>query len=79
MAVVEPPSFLREAASVFTDEERNEMIGFPAANPDAGDIMPDTGGGRKLRWRAPGRGKRGGARVIYYFYNDSLPLCFREE
>jgi hypothetical protein len=47
IAVVETPSFLREAASVFTDEERNEMIGFLAANPDAADIMPDIGGGRK--------------------------------
>ena len=36
--------------------------------------MPETGGGRKLRWRAPGRGKRGGVRVIYYHYNESLPL-----
>ena len=74
MAVVETPSFTKDAASVFTDEERSEMIAFVAANPEAGDIMPDTGGGRKLRWRAAGRGKRGGVRVIYYFYNDSLPL-----
>ena len=74
MAVVETPSFVRDAVSVFTDEERSEMIAFVAANPDAGDIMPDTGGGRKLRWKAAGRGKRGGVRVIYYFYNDSLPL-----
>jgi hypothetical protein len=36
--------------------------------------MAYTGGGRKLRWRAPGRGKRGGTRVIYYYYNESLPL-----
>jgi hypothetical protein len=74
MAVVETPSFTKDAGSVFTDEERSEMIAFVAANPEAGDIMPDTGGGRKLRWRAAGRGKRGGVRVIYYFYNDSLPL-----
>jgi hypothetical protein len=74
MAVVETPSFVRDAVSVFTDEERSEMIAFVAANPDAGDIMPDTGGGRKLRWMAGGRGKRGGVRVVYYFYNDSLPL-----
>ena len=36
--------------------------------------MPDTGGARKLRWRTQGRGKRGGVRVIYYFYNESIPL-----
>jgi hypothetical protein len=36
--------------------------------------VPATGGVRKLRWAIPGRGKRGGARVIYYFLNDSAPL-----
>jgi hypothetical protein len=74
MTVVETPSFLRDAASALTDEERTEAISFLAANPEAGDIMPDTGGGRKLRWRAQGRGKRGGLRVIYYYHNASLPL-----
>jgi len=57
-----------------TDDERIEAVCFLAANPDAGDLMPDTGGGRKLRWRAQGRGKRGGVRIIYYFHNESLPL-----
>ncbi len=36
--------------------------------------VPATGGVRKLRWAVPGRGKRGGARVIYYFLDDSAPL-----
>ena len=35
-------------------------------NPEAGNLIPGSGGIRKLRWRAPGRGKRGGFRVIYY-------------
>ncbi len=74
MTVVETPSFLQDAASAMTDQERLEVVGFLAANPEAGHIMPGTGGGRKLRWKATGRGKRGGARVIYYFHNDSLPL-----
>jgi hypothetical protein len=39
------------------------MIFFLAANPEAGDIMAETGGGRKLRWKAQGRGKRGGVRA----------------
>lgn len=74
MTVVETPSFQRDAAAALSAEERTEMISFLAANPDAGDIMPGTGGARKLRWRAQGRGKRGGVRVIYYYHNESLPL-----
>ncbi len=62
------------AAAAMTDEERLEVIDFLAANPDAGDIMPETGGARKLRWRARGRGKSGGVRVIYYFHSGLLPL-----
>jgi mRNA-degrading endonuclease RelE of RelBE toxin-antitoxin system len=74
MTVVETPGFLREASAVLTDVERSEVIVFLAANPEAGDLMPQTGGGRKLRWKAPGRGKRGGVRVIYYYHNESMPL-----
>jgi hypothetical protein len=74
MTVVETPGFLRDAAVALTDEERTEVMSFLEANPQAGDIMPETGGGRKLRWRAQGRGKRSGVRVIYYYHNESLPL-----
>lgn len=45
-----------------------------AANPTAGDVIPGAGGLRKVRWRATGRGKRGGVRVIYYFHDESIPL-----
>jgi hypothetical protein len=65
---------LRDAAGRLTEEERDELVTFLAANPEAGDIMPETGGARKLRWRVAGRGKRGGARVIYYYHNASIPL-----
>ena len=37
-------------------------------------LIPGTGGVRKLRWAMPGRGKRGGARVIYYFHSEQLPV-----
>jgi hypothetical protein len=74
MTVVETPGFIRDANSALTDEGRADMIFFLAANPEAGDIMAETGGRRKLRWKAQGRGKRGGVRVIYYFHNESLPL-----
>ena len=74
MTVVETPGFLRDAASTMSASERIEVVAFLAANPDSGDVMPDTGGARKLRWKAAGRGKRGGFRLIYYYHNESLPL-----
>jgi len=49
-------------------------VAFVAANPEAGKIVAESGGVRKLRWGLPGRGKRGGARVIYYYHGEWLPL-----
>ncbi len=43
-------------------------------NPYSGNLIPGTGGIRKIRWQGSGRGKRGGARVIYYVYNESQPI-----
>ena len=48
------------------DDERGLLVDFLARNPLAGDLIPGTGGVRKLRWGLEGRGKRGGARVVYY-------------
>ena len=45
-----------------------------ASDPLAGDEIPGTGGGRKLRFGAGGRGKRGGFRVIYYLLTDNFPI-----
>lgn len=47
-----------------TDDEYQELQIHLIESPDAGDVIPGTGGVRKLRWKAPGRGKRGGYRVI---------------
>jgi len=74
MTVVETPSFLREVAAALTEEERVGLVGYLAINPEAGDVMPETGGARKLRWKAQGRGKRGGVRVIYYYHDADMPL-----
>lgn len=56
------------------ESERVRLVEFIGANPEAGDLIPETGGVRKLRWALPGSGKRGGARVIYFFHNESLPV-----
>jgi len=74
MTVVETPGFLRDSAAALTEQQRSELVSYLAANPEAGDIMPETGGARKVRWRAKRRGKRGGARAIYYYHDQSLPL-----
>lgn len=51
-----------------------ELEAFIAANPETGDLIPGTGGIRKLRWAASGRGKRGGARIIYYYHSSAAPI-----
>ena len=53
-------------SNYFTDDEYANIQGFLAANPEAGSVIRDSGGVRKLRWGLPGRGKRGGVRIIYY-------------
>ena len=56
------------------DDERAILVDYLARNPTVGDLVPGTGGVRKLRWALGGRGKRGGARVIYYFHSEAIPL-----
>ena len=51
------------------DTEFAELQAALLTDPDAGDVIPASDGCRKLRWRAPGRGKRGGYRVIYFLRN----------
>ena len=74
ITIVELGSFIRDAAGNLSEQEVEELKGFLAANPNAGIIISGTGGVRKLRWAASGRGKRGGGRVIYYFRSQVMPL-----
>lgn len=74
VTVVETPEFLAAARRIMDDEERAFLVGYLAQNPLAGDAIPGTGGVRKVRWALQGRGKRGGARVIYFFHNEAMPL-----
>lgn len=74
MTVVETERFLKDVRPLLSDAERAELVAFIGANPEAGDVIPDTGGVRKIRWALAGRGKRGGARVIYYHHSERLPV-----
>src|SRR5438067_12375043 len=69
-----PAVFIRQAAAVWTEEERSEFVDFIARNPEVGDLIPQSGGVRKVRWTRRGSGKRGGARVIYFYYTADMPL-----
>lgn len=62
--------FTREITSLLTEDEYAELQGVLIVQPEAGDVVPGTRGLRKLRWthRRRGKGKRGGVRVIYYWY-----------
>lgn len=72
--IVELPEFLRKAQNLLFNEEKLSLINYLAAHPLAGDVMQSTGGIRKLRWAAQGKGKSGGVRVIYYYHNGTIPL-----
>lgn len=74
LTVAETPLFIRQAAKLLDEDEKAEVIDFLASNPTAGDLVPGGAGVRKVRIPASGRGKRGGARVIYYFHDDRIPL-----
>ncbi|HEX3939043.1 MAG TPA: type II toxin-antitoxin system RelE/ParE family toxin [Xanthobacteraceae bacterium] len=74
ITIVELNSFRLDADGVFTDDEQSRLIDFIAANPHSGVIIPATGGVRKIRWGAGGKGKRGGVRVIYYFRDLNFPV-----
>ena len=60
--------FSRQVGELLADEELNALQWYLLANPDSGDVIPGSGGLRKLRWAGSGRGKRGGLRVIYYWH-----------
>ena len=64
MTVVETEEFLRKARPLMSAAEREELVAFMGANPEAGKIIPEIGGVRKVRWRLAGKGKRGGARHL---------------
>ena len=72
--VVETPIFIRRAEKLLDEDEHAQLIAYLASHPQAGDEIVGTGGVRKIRFGAKGKGKSGGVRVIYYFYDRDMPV-----
>ncbi|MBI1938284.1 MAG: type II toxin-antitoxin system RelE/ParE family toxin [Ignavibacteriales bacterium] len=74
ITIVELPEYIKRAEKLLLKEERDELLYYLSQNPKAGTLMQGTGGIRKMRWASKGKGKSGGSRVIYFFYNETIPL-----
>jgi hypothetical protein len=72
MEFIEAPAFTRHLPGYLADDEYKEVQARLGSNPELGDLMPGTGGFRKLRWAdvRRGKGRRGGLRLIYYHFRS---------
>jgi hypothetical protein len=73
VSVIELPGYRRRVDELLSGDEQDAIVDLIAYEPACGDLIPGTGGLRKVRVGRGGSGKRGGARVIYYFYNANFP------
>jgi len=67
MEFIEAPAFTKYVHTYLTDDEYLGLQGFILKYPEAGKLIPGSGGVRKLHWAMAGKGKSGGVRIIYYF------------
>ncbi len=74
ITIIETQQFTGKADKIMRAAEKDELFDFIARNPKEGDAISGTGGVRKLRFAIQGKGKRGGVRVIYYYYDDRNPV-----
>lgn len=74
VSVIEFAAYRRRASELLTGDEQAAIIDLIAYEPECGDLIPGGGGLRKVRVGSGGSGKRGGGRVIYYFYNVANPI-----
>ncbi|MFI0398517.1 MAG: transcriptional regulator [Thiolinea sp.] len=66
LTIIETPLFTSLWPDYWSEDERGQFATWLATHPDSGDVIPKSGGVRKVRWSREGMGKRGGVRVIYY-------------
>jgi hypothetical protein len=74
VSVIELRGYRRRAGELLTEAEQEAVIDLVAYEPACGDLIPGTGGLRKVRIGRSGIGKRGGARVVYYYHDQRLPI-----
>ncbi len=74
IVIAETKPFQNEAKKLLPEDELSQIIGHVAFHPEGGELIPGTGGIRKLRWDRPGMGKSGGLRIIYFFHDLNMPL-----
>ena len=74
LTIVETRQFQQDSERLLGQDQIAQLKIALAVNSEAGDLIPGTGGLRKIRWSAEGRGKRGGTRVIYYYGDRDMPL-----
>jgi mRNA-degrading endonuclease RelE of RelBE toxin-antitoxin system len=78
MEFIEAPSFTHHLVRYLDDEQYSRLQETLASTPELGDVIPGTGGFRKLRWADArrGKGRRGGLRVIYYWFDGQDQIWF---
>jgi hypothetical protein len=74
ISVIEFAGYRRRADELLTKQQQDAVIDLVAYEPTCGDLIPGTGGLRKARIGLGSAGKRGGARVIYYFHDPAMPI-----
>lgn len=73
--IVESEIYTKLVADILTQKEQEELATFIASEPECGDVIPASGGCRKLRWHRQGMGKQGGCRVIYFNRLENGKIC----
>jgi mRNA-degrading endonuclease RelE of RelBE toxin-antitoxin system len=77
MLILETTVFTKRISDCMSENEYRELQKYLIVNPDGGDMIPGSGGLRKIRWTGSGRGKQGGTRIIYYWWiPDRLMMLF---
>ena len=74
MVIAETKAFTARIGELLSDDQYRALQVELIRRPEVGAVIPGTGGLRKIRWRATGRGKRGGARIIYFWHAASATI-----